>query len=304
MTDGSAAPPRGDVDVVIPYWGEPEYLRQAVQSVLAQTVPHWRLTVLDDAYPSDWAGAYLEGLDDPRIRYVRNAENQGITAAFQRSVELATADIVVVCGCDDLLRPTYVETVLRAYAEHPDVDIVQPGVDVIDGDGQVVRTLADTVKQRLIRPRVAGPTVLGGEALAVSLLHGDWLYWPSLAFRRSRLAATPFRAGFPIVLDLAVVMDLLCDGATMLLEPTVCFAYRRHHASASSVELLDGDRFAGERDYFRLAAGLVAQKGWRRAARAARLHVSSRLHALTLLPTAVLRRPRAVPMLLRHALAP
>ncbi|NTW40239.1 MAG: glycosyltransferase, partial [Cellulomonadaceae bacterium] len=260
------------IDVMVPYWGDPAYLRTTVESVIAQTRGDWRLTVLDDAYPDTWAGEYLAGLGDERIRYLRNEANEGITASFARCVQLAEADVVTICGCDDVLLPTYVETVLKGFADHPDVQVVQPGVVVVGTDGLPTQSLADAVKQRIIRPRAPGEQVLVGERLAVSLLHGDWLYWPSLAFRREALVVTPFRAGFPIVLDLALIIDMVCAGARLLVVPTVCFAYRRHAASASSVELLDGDRFAGERAYFDLAGGLVAGLGWRRAARAARLH--------------------------------
>lgn len=299
--DGTTDP----LDIMIPYWGDPDYLRQAVRSVLAQTSPDWRLTVVDDAYPDDWAGDYLASLGDPRVRYVRNPTNQGITATFRQCAQLATSELVAIPGCDDLLFPDYVDVVLGVHRAFPRVDIIQPGVKVIDQQGNDVRTLVDGVKQRVMMPRESAPRVFSGEALAVSLLRGDWLYWPSLVFRRERLAATPFRDGLPIIQDLALVIDMVCAGAQLLVVPTRCFAYRRHDESASSVKLLDGSRFNGEREYFDLAYQLVSALGWQRAARAARHHLTSRAHALTLLPLAVKRRDgAAAQVLLRHVTRP
>lgn len=293
------------LDLMLPYWGEPQYLRATVHSVLAQTDPAWRLTVVDDANPDPWAGPWLESLGDDRIRYLRNPQNSGISAVFRQCVELAEHDLVAVPGCDDLLLPDYVAVVRAAHRRFSHADIIQPGVRVIDEHGATVRPLADQVKQRLCRPRGSGARLLAGEPLAASLLHGDWLYWPSLAFRRSAVQATPFRPGLPIILDLALVLDMLRAGSELVVEPTECFAYRRHSASASSVKLLDGSRFAGEREYFDLAARLMAERGWPRAARAARMHVTSRLYALTLLPTGLRARDaQAVRTLLRHALRP
>ncbi len=292
------------VDLMLPYWGEPEYLRATVRSVLAQTDPDWRLTVVDDAYPDPWAGDWLASLGDERVRYVRNPENRGINAVFRQCVELAEHDLVAVPGSDDLLLPGYVAVVRAAHARFPRADIIQPGVRVVDEHGAVATPLADVVKQRLVRPRGTGTRVLSGEPLATSLLHGDWLYWPSLVFRREAVQRTPFRPGLPIILDLALVLDMVLAGSQLVVEPAECFAYRRHSASASSVKLLDGSRFAGEREYFDLAARLMAERGWPRAARAARLHVTSRLYALTLLPAAArLRDAAAARTLLRHALA-
>ena len=163
----------------------------------------------------------------------------------------------------------------------------------------------DTVKQRLVAPRTTTPRMLSGEPLAASLLQADWLYWPSLVFRRDVLQRTPFRDGMPVILDLALIIDIVCAGGQLLVEPTLCFSYRRHSASASSVKALDGSRFKGERDYFDQAATQVRALGWTRAERAARWHVTSRLHALALLPRAVATRQTGqISTLLRHALRP
>jgi glycosyltransferase involved in cell wall biosynthesis len=292
------------IDLMVPYWGDAEYLRATVRSVLAQTDPCWRLTVLDDANPDPWAGEWLASLADERVRYVRNPENRGITETFRQCVELAEADLVAVPGSDDLLLPDFVRVVTEAHRRFPRADIIQPGVRVVDEAGEPARSLADTVKQRLVRPRGTGTRVLSGEPLATSLLHGDWLYWPSLVFRREAVQATPFRPGLPIILDLALVLDMVLSGSQLVVEPTEVFAYRRHSASLSSVKLLDGSRFAGEREYFDLAAELMTERGWPRAARAARAHVTSRLYAATLLPTALRTDRAAVATLLRHALRP
>lgn len=290
------------IDLLIPYYGDPEYFRATVRSVLAQTNDAWRLIVVDDANPDPWAGEWLASLGDDRIEYHRNETNRGIAEVFRQCVALATADLLAVPGSDDLLDPNYVEVVLDVHRRFPQADIIQPGVRVIDENGAPAASLPDTVKQRVIRPRGNGTRVLSGQRPATSLLHGDWLYWPSLVFRRTTVQAVPFRPGLPIILDLALVLDMLIAGSELVVEPTECFAYRRHSQSASSAKLLDGSRFAGEREYFALAARLMADRGWRRAAWAARLHLTSRLYALVLLPAALrLREPRALGTLLRHA---
>ncbi len=286
---------------MLPYWGDPALLRATVESVLAQTSDDWRLTVVDDAYPDESVPAYFAALDDPRVRYVRKEQNEGITANYRTCVGLATEEYMMLLGCDDLLHPEFVEVVLGAVRAFPSADIVQPGVDVVDEDGRKVSTLVDTVKRSVTMPRSSGPRLVSGEQLAASLLRADWMYWPSLVFRRERLVATPFRDGFPLIQDLAVVIDMVMQGAVMLLEPTVCFSYRRHQASASSATLLNGKRFAGEQEYFRLAAQQVGAIGWKRARFDAQVHITSRLHALALLPQAV-KSPEASPKpLLRHA---
>lgn len=291
------------LDIFVPFWGDPALLRETVASVLSQHNGDWRLTVVDDAYPDETVADWFAGIADPRVSYLRKPENEGITANYRTCAALAAQDLVVLLGCDDVLLPNFVDVVLNAHADFPDAAVIQPGVRVIDEHGVVAEPLADRIKQRLLRPRARAPRVLSGEPLAISLMRGNWLYWPSLTFRREVLRGTEFREGMPLIQDLAIVMDIVTAGGTLLLEPTVCFHYRRHGASASSAALLDGTRFRGERAYFALAAAQCASLGWRRAARAARLHLSSRLYALALIPRALRGRPSRARVLMRHAFA-
>lgn len=289
------------LDIFVPFWGDPEMLRQTVRSVLEQQDPDWVLTVVDDAYPDPGVEDYFRGFDDPRVRYVRNETNLGITENYRTCVRMAEHDLVVLLGCDDLMLPGYVGVVRAAHRAFRDVDIIQPGVQVVDERGRVVAPLVDRVKRQVTPGRWKDRRVLGGEALATSLLHADWLYWPSLTFRREALQRMPFRDGLPLIQDLAIVVDLVATGSSLLLEPELCFSYRRHTASASSARLLDGTRFFGERGYFREAATQMDALGWHKAARAARLHATSRAHALTLVPKAVAARDdEAVRKLLAH----
>lgn len=289
------------LDIFIPYWGDPDYMKQTVKSVLTQDSDDWLLTVVDDAYHDDEIQRYMNGVTDPRVKYIRKEQNAGITENYKTCVSLATEEVMVILGCDDILLPNYVRVISAAHQRFPEASIIQPGVQVIDGGGAVVRTLVDSTKQYVVRPRANGPRLLSGEQLATNLMHGDWLYWPSLAFRTERIRGVEFREGFPIIQDLALVMDMVYRGDQLLLEPTVCFSYRRHSESASSTKLVDGSRFAGEREYFSVSAEQARLNGWSKAARAANLRLTSRAHALTLLPSALVNRNfAAAKVLLGH----
>lgn len=278
-------------------------MKLTVDSVLAQTDPRWFLTIVDDAYPDPTIEEYVAGIADPRITYFKKHKNEGITESFRTSIQMARQELVAVVGCDDVLLPNYVKTVLEAHDAYPDADIIQPGVRVIDAAGQRVKTLVDTVKQRILKPRSTSPLLLSGEKLASSLLHGDWLYWPSLTFKTDSVRTVDFRDEFPIIQDLALIVDMILQGRSLLLVPSESFAYRRHTESASSRLIVDGSRFTGERDYFSLAARLAHAQGWRRAELAARLRLTSRLHALSLIPALLRSRDSgAFRTMVRHGL--
>jgi hypothetical protein len=178
---------------------------------------------------------------------------------------------------------------------------VQLGVEVIDETGQPADGLTERIKRRLM-PRGGVQHVLGGEELATSLLRGNWLYWPSLVFTGESLKRVSFRADLPTILDLALVLDLVAGGSRLVVDPAVCFSYRRHAQSASSMSLHTGDRFAEDRRFFAEAADRMRDLGWSRAARAARRRWVSRLHALSLAPGALRHRsPAQLRVVARHA---
>jgi GT2 family glycosyltransferase len=274
------------IDIMLPYYGDVSLMQDAVRSVQAQADQGWRLTVVDDTAEPSVPG-WFESLADDRIRYFRNERNLGVTGNFTRCLELAEYELMAMLGADDLLLPNYVGTVLAAYREHPGCGMVQPGVEVIDEHGNPVKGLADEVKKRLYRPKVTGRRLMGGEELATSLLRGNWLYFPAMTWRTEAIKSVGFRAELRTTQDLALELELIERGEQMVLDSTVCFRYRRHLESVSSKMALDGDRFTEERALFLWMAERMRAKGWRRAARAASGHSASRLHALTLLPTAM-----------------
>jgi glycosyltransferase involved in cell wall biosynthesis len=285
------------VDILIPFYGDGALLREAVHSVLAQDDPDWRLTVVDDGGPDD-VEPFFAPLGDDRVRYLRNPANLGLTGNFNRCLDLVEHDLAVLMGCDDRLLPGYVGTVRAAYAACPDAGIVQPGVRVIGSDGRPVRTLVDEAKRRIYAPR--GRASLAGEELAVSLLRGDWLYFPSLAWRADVLTSVRFRKDLRVIQDLALLMELVQRGVRLVVEDAVCFEYRRHDASESSATAFDGSRFTEAGEFFAATAGRLTEHGWPRAARVARRHLSSRIFALTKLPRA-LRQGAGARALTRHA---
>jgi GT2 family glycosyltransferase len=290
------------IDIMLPHYGDVSLLKATVASVLAQSDRDWRLVVVDDCYPDESVRGWFEALDDDRVRYSRNERNLGINRNFQKCVDLMEHDFAVLLGSDDLLRPNYLTTVRSVLAAYPDATIVQPGVEVIDAHGNPSRSMVDDTKQRLYRPRFTGRTEMSGEALATSLLRGNWLYFPSLCWRREAIQKVGFREGLSVIQDLALVIDLVQAGATLALDDTPCFQYRRHDASVSSKEAVAATRFVEERNYFVDVADRLHEQGWDRAAKVARRHLSSRLYALTLLPGALRGGERSgAQTLARHA---
>ena len=289
------------IDICVPYWGDPRLMRETVESVFAQDCDQWFLTIVDDAYPDLTVSKWIAELNDPRVRYLRNEKNLGIVGNYRNCLANVERELVMFLGCDDVLLPNYVSTVLASHARFPEAAVIQPGINVIDETGSPISTLPDWVKKNLVMPSAPTARAMKGEPLAANLLHGDWLYWPSLTFKTDRIRGFNFNADLKITHDLAFVMDLIFAGEQLVIEPTVCFVYRRHSKSVSSASLFDGRRFLEERRYFAMARAQAHAMGWRKAERSARLHITSRANALWIACNAVVRgRFGSLPVLLGH----
>jgi glycosyltransferase involved in cell wall biosynthesis len=94
-------------------------LREAVESVLAQTVGDLELIVVDDLSPTP-AADVLADVRDPRLRIVRRERNGGTARARNSALAAARAPVVCQLDADDLWEPRFLEKML------PELD--RPGV--------------------------------------------------------------------------------------------------------------------------------------------------------------------------------
>lgn len=97
--------------VIIPTYGRPRYLAEAVTSVLAQSVADLECLVVDDAGPMP-----PEAHPDPRVRIVHRATNGGPAAARNTGLEQALGRYVTFLDDDDTFTPDRLEMALEGLA--------------------------------------------------------------------------------------------------------------------------------------------------------------------------------------------
>lgn len=259
---------------MLPYWGDIKLAQETIDSVLAQTSDDWHLTILDDHYESKESAKYFKELKHPKITYIRHPKNLGITKNFNYAAQNAKAEFCTIIGCDDRMLPNYVEQALEHIGK---ASFYQPSVEIIDAEGKTHLPLADRVKSWL-RPKKSG--IYSGEKLAASLCHGNWLYFPSIMWRTKTLQKYPFDERLKVVQDLTMELNMILDGAKLYLDNSAkSFQYRRFDESLSSKEKT-GIRFDEEKVVYEKFAQKFQKVGWKKAARAAKLRISSQIHQL------------------------
>jgi glycosyltransferase involved in cell wall biosynthesis len=109
------------VSVVIPAFNAARYIAEAVESVLAQTVPPAEIIVSDDG-STDETAAVVRRFGD-RVRW-HAGSNAGAGTARNRGVALARGELLAFLDADDLWTPDKSARQLRAFAENPTLAMV------------------------------------------------------------------------------------------------------------------------------------------------------------------------------------
>lgn len=126
-----------EITVLMSVYNNQDYLRPALESLLAQTWQDFELLVINDG-SSDDSRQIIASYDDPRIRLVDNPTNLGLTASLNRGLKLAQGHLVARQDADDLAHPTRLATQAAFLQQHPDVALLGTPPRMIDRAGRPI----------------------------------------------------------------------------------------------------------------------------------------------------------------------
>ncbi len=99
--------------ICVPVWNGARFVEGVLESVLAQTYPHWRLIIGDNA-STDGLPELLATYTDARIKHHRWDRHVGPNENFNRTMALADTEWVLPIGADDRLDPDALERLASA----------------------------------------------------------------------------------------------------------------------------------------------------------------------------------------------
>ena len=114
----------------MPTYNRGSIIERAVDSVCAQSYPHWGLIIVDDGSTDDTAARIQAYLPDPRIHYYSEEENHGHLYARNRAWDRISArtDWIVHLDSDDELLPNALETIHATIQKSPGFEWYHFGV--------------------------------------------------------------------------------------------------------------------------------------------------------------------------------
>lgn len=146
----------GSVDVIVPCYRYGHYLRQCVESVLAEPIPQLRVLVIDDCSPDETAAVAMDLVDlDPRVHFIRHDRNKGHISTYNEGIDWVCADYLLLLSADDYLLPGALQRAVMLLDAHPEVGfvfgevIVQVEGDPLQLDDEITRCHEQIVKQIL-----------------------------------------------------------------------------------------------------------------------------------------------------------
>ncbi len=133
------------ITTIIPTYRRPQQLKQAIQSVLEQTYPHFQVCVYDNASRDDTASVVTEmAKADPRIKYYCHEENIGAIDNFQFGLEHVETPFFSFLSDDDFVLPEFYETALAGFESHPDAMFSSTDVIRVGKHGNILNTALET----------------------------------------------------------------------------------------------------------------------------------------------------------------
>jgi len=115
-------PTSARVSVILPVYDRAAYVGEAIESVLAQTLPADELIVVDDGSTDD-SVAVVERYSRPGLHVVRQ-ENRGIGAARNRGLGLASGELIAFIDSDDVWERDKLALQVPALLERDDEPLV------------------------------------------------------------------------------------------------------------------------------------------------------------------------------------
>jgi glycosyltransferase involved in cell wall biosynthesis len=157
------------VSVILPTYGRPEFLREAVESVAAQSYGRVELVVVDDCSPDPVEPVVerfdTDGLD---VCVLRHDENQGASAARNTGIAHASGQLLAFIDDDDRWDETKLTRQVQVLERTGDeVGVVYTGERCVDGDGRVTNVRTPTTSGSVLEDLLSGSPITPFSCLLV-----------------------------------------------------------------------------------------------------------------------------------------
>jgi len=205
------------VSILMPVYKTAPFLRDAIDSILAQTFGDFELIVLDDCSP-DNAEDILDSYIDPRIVRYKGEKNVGLSNILNVGIGMARGKYIARMDSDDLSMPDRLQVQVDYLESHPEIDLVSVGMQLFGAKEEVWIREQNPEKIKII-----------------ALFHSPILHASSM-WRRERFEENGLRFRQEMVPseDYDLWTRAFVKGLLFTNLPAVLYKYRIHPAQATT----------------------------------------------------------------------
>jgi glycosyltransferase involved in cell wall biosynthesis len=228
--DSSEAAPL--VSLNIPCYHQLHYFRQSLESVLAQTLTDFEVTVLDDGADDEYR-KYIESLGDSRVRYCRNPERAGAMANMFSAIQAGAGKYTMAFHEDDLLSPDYLRNAIEILETRPNLGFVAAEVREFTDEAPAMTRRADAP--------VAYDVFTSAADFLRGIFKGIEPMFGSVVYRRAALeGAQADHQRYGTLVDRPFLLSILARWSAAVIREPLAW-YRAHGSNDNRHEGMSAD---------------------------------------------------------------
>lgn len=182
----SSPPQTLPLSVVVAVYNGERFLRQAMDSILAQTFAEFELIVIDDG-STDATPAILDSYTDARLIRLTNKKNIGQTPSLNIGLEMARGEFIARHDADDVSHPDRFKRQVERLRENPALGLLGTSYRLIDEQNQILEIEVPPLTNAALQER---------------LEDGNCFCHGSVMMRRDYLLQTgPYREAYRVTQD-------------------------------------------------------------------------------------------------------
>jgi glycosyltransferase involved in cell wall biosynthesis len=108
----------------MPNFNKGKYIKEAIESVLAQKYHNWELVIVDDSSTDNSLDVIKSFLDNKKIKLIKNVINKGVAYVASQAVESSSGEIIGTLDSDDLLHEDALMVMLNEHKANPDFGLI------------------------------------------------------------------------------------------------------------------------------------------------------------------------------------
>ena len=203
------------VTVLMTVYNGETYLKECINSVLAQTYKDFEFLIIDDK-STDSTPGIIASYNDTRIRLLKNEKNLSQVTSLNKGLDHASGEYIARIDADDVMLPNRLERQLHFLTKRPDIELIGSWGEAIDEKGRSIsRSELPSRNEEIIA------TILFGGFIS---LHSSFMFR-----KKTILELGKYNEAFSFTEDYRLIIDLLLKGHKVANIPKALIQYRLHN---------------------------------------------------------------------------